>query len=53
MSWWKKTNSDLLGVALDDLVSMLDPTSIDASIEGNTLRANHCMSSEPFGQIGL
>jgi hypothetical protein len=41
MFWNKKSDPNPLGVALDDLKMMLEPTSIKASIEGNTLIAQH------------
>ena len=43
MFWNKKTHTDTnpLGVPLGDLLAMLEPTSIKASIEGNTLTARH------------
>ena len=41
MFWNKKSDPNPLGVALGDLKMMLEPTSIKASIEGNTLIAQH------------
>lgn len=43
MFWNKKPHTDTnpLGVPLGDLLAMLEPTSIKASIEGNTLTARH------------
>jgi hypothetical protein len=41
MFWNKKVDSNPLGVALGDLLLMLQPTSIKASIEGNALIARH------------
>ena len=39
--FWRKSSSDLLGVALGDLKKMLEPTSIKTTIEGNALIAQH------------
>ncbi len=41
MFWKRKVNSNPLGVPLGDLLTMLEPTSIKASIEGRTLTARH------------
>ncbi len=41
MFWKKKANPNPLGVPLGDLLAMLEPTSIKASIEGSTLIARH------------
>ena len=41
MFWNKKANPAPLGVPLSDLAAMLAPTSIKASINGNTLTAHH------------
>jgi hypothetical protein len=39
--WKKKSDSNPLGVPLGDLLLMLQPTSIKASLEGSTLVARH------------
>jgi hypothetical protein len=41
MSWNKRNDPNPLGVPLGDLMLMLEPTSIRASLKGNTLRARH------------
>ena len=41
MFWKKKNDPKLLGVPLGDLLAMLQPTSIKASLKGNTLVAQH------------
>ena len=41
MFWNKKSDPNPLGVPLGDLMLMLQPTSIKASIEGNALIARH------------
>ena len=41
MFWKKKDESSPLGVPLGDLMVMLQPTSIKASLKGNTLTARH------------
>jgi hypothetical protein len=41
MFWEKKADPNPRGVALGDLLLMLQPTSINASIEGNALIARH------------
>lgn len=39
--WTKKEEPNPLGVPLSDLKVMLQPTSIKASLKGNTLTARH------------
>jgi hypothetical protein len=41
MFWNKKAEPSPLGVPLGDLMLMLEPTSIEASLKGNTLTARH------------
>ncbi|MDM0113940.1 hypothetical protein QTI66_17430 [Variovorax sp. J22R133] len=41
MNWFKKADPNPLGVPLSDLLLMLEPTSIKASLSGNTLIARH------------
>ena len=41
MFWTKKANPKPRGVALDDLLLMLKPTSIKATLEGDSLIAQH------------
>jgi hypothetical protein len=41
MFWNKKTDSSPLGVQLDDVMAMLAPTSIKATLKGNVLLARH------------
>src|SRR5271165_7161155 len=41
MFWRKKSDPNPLGVPLGDLLLMLQPTSIKASLEGSTLVARH------------
>lgn len=41
MFWKKKSDSSPLGVELGDLLLMLQPTTIEANIEGNSLVARH------------
>jgi hypothetical protein len=41
MFWNKKSNPNPMGVSLGDLILMLQPTSIKASLEGNALIAQH------------
>lgn len=45
MFWNKKPDPNPLGIPLGELVAMLEPTSIDASLEGNALVAKHYNSS--------
>ena len=41
MFWNKKADASPLGVPLGDLMLMLQPTSIKASLKGNALTARH------------
>ena len=41
MSWKKKMDSNLLGVPLDELLLMLQPTTIKAHQDGNAIVARH------------
>jgi len=41
MFWSRNTDPSPLGVPLGDLMEMLQPTSIKASLKGHTLTARH------------
>ena len=41
MFWKKKTEPNPLGVPLSDLMALLEPTTIKASMKGSTLLARH------------